>query len=106
MKKIPARNSSVPSRNSSVPRNLSLPQSPADKEPPSDLSKANAKLVAEIFIKNKIIHDLTVENAWKKSSESPLEKNYGKLFTVLKKINVDLEKAYSVCEQVISSLKL
>jgi hypothetical protein len=49
---------------------------------------------------------MTIENAWKKCSDSPLEKNYGKLFAVLQKINIDLEKAYSVCEQVIKWYKL
>lgn len=90
MKKIPNRNSSVPNRNSSIPQSVH----------PEDIGKSNSKLVAEIFIKNKIIHDLTVQRAWKKSSEFPVDVEHGKLFYVLQKFKVDLEKAYSVCEQV------
>lgn len=96
MKKVPDRNSSVPSRNSSIPQNV----------PSEDLKKANSKLVAELFIKNKIIHDLTVEGAWKRGSEFTMEMNHGKLFSVLQKMKVDLERAYCVCEQVISLVDL
>ena len=84
MKKVPSRNSSLPA--------------PSSQE---ESKKSNSKLVAEIFIKNKIIHDLTIEGAWKKNQEFSQDLNYGKLFSVLQKLKEDLEKAYSVCEQVI-----
>jgi hypothetical protein len=98
MKKVPDRNSSFIDRASSVPRRQS---SIARTPEPDDMKKANSKLVAELFIKNKIIHDLTVQGAWKKASEMSIEMNHGKLFSVLQKLKVDLEKAYCVCEEVI-----
>ena len=85
MKKVPNRNSSL---------TLSSQE---------DLKKTNSKLVAEIFIKNKIIHDLNIENSWKKSQEYSQDINYGRLFTVLQKFKVDLEKAHDTASFNFSS---
>ena len=86
MKKIPNRNSSLPTQQNQIVL-------------PKVEEKSNAKLVAEIFVKNKIIHDLTLKNAWEKAAESQ-PPDVGKLFLVLQKFKNDLEQAYEASKTV------
>ena len=89
--------SKIPHRYSS----LGAAAKPATEE--DDMKIANSKLASEILIKNKIIHDLTVEETWKIAStfnNEPSESEKFKLFSLLEKFKVDLEKALEACEQV------
>ena len=91
--------------NPSVPDKFSS-ETEAEKEKSSQLQKRLAKLQAEVHVKNKIIHDLTVQETRLKaqiptSSLQPSSDERSRLFSLLEKFRTDLDQAKEACEQVL-----